>query len=142
MNHLGPMQRTTDGRWDYTYNGRAFGYCCEYSPIPEDGKIMPAEVAKRHNEKMQPFIGKFHADGHATSEEACECYKQYLLDTQLILQKQENNQSRQGFKCRVCDVWTTCIATAGPYKLFMLCPEHQTRENVEKLLTIGETWES
>ena len=142
MNHLGPMQRKSDGRFDYTYNGRAYGYCCEYDPIPEDGKIMPAQVAHDHNVKMEPFKDKFHANGHATSEEACACYRQYLLDMRLTLKPQEPENATQQHRCQVCKKFTACYAMVGSYRMFTLCPEHQTREEVEKLLNVGESWES
>lgn len=142
MNHLCSMQRRDNGRFDYTYNGVAYGYCRPYEPIPEDGRIMPAEVAQRENEKMKPFIGNFHDDGHATAEEACECYKRYLLDTRLHLVAEEPVNASSQHKCEVCGKFTACNATVGPYRLFTLCLEHQTREQVEKLLKVGESWES
>lgn len=131
-----------DGRWDYTRNGLPYGYCCEYKPIPEDAKWISAEQAKRHNEEMAKLAHKFHTDGHTTKEEACECYKQYLLDTKLRLMPTEPENAHQQFKCKACGKWTACHASVGPYRQFDLCPEHQTREEVEKLLTVGESWES
>lgn len=142
MNYLSARQRRDNGRWDYTYNGCPWGYCRAYSPIPEDGKIMPPEIARRENEKMAPLIGKFHDDGHATEEEACECYKQYLLDTRLHLITEEPASASSQHRCEVCKKFTACHASVGPYRMFTLCPEHQTREQVEKLLKVGESWES
>lgn len=103
---------------------------------------MPVEVARPWNEKMEPLKGKFHTDGHATEEEACECYKQYLLDTSLRLMTEEPENARQQNRCQVCRKFTACYAQVGPYRLFMLCPEHNTRENVAALLKVGESWES
>lgn len=142
MNHLCAKQRKDDGRWDYTINGRPWGYCKNYVPIPEDGKILTIESAKCENKKMAPLAGKFHQDGHATEVEACECYKNYILDTRLRLQPQEPENASQQDRCEVCRKFTACHATVGPYRMFTLCPEHQTREAVEKLLRVGESWES
>lgn len=142
MNHKCARQRQADGRWDYTYNGAPWGYCREYQPLKDDGSILPAEMARRENEKMQPLVGNFHTDGHATKQEACDCYKRYQLDTSLRLQPSEPENATQQHKCQVCQKWTACHASVGAYQLFVLCPEHQTRECVESLYRVGESWES
>ena len=136
MNHSCARQRN-DGRWDYTRNGRPWGYCCEYRPVPPD---IPG--AEQWNAKLEPLQHKFHTDGHATEEEACECYKQYLLDTSLQLVAAEPKNANQQHRCQVCKAFTACYATVGTYRMFTLCPTHQTREEVEKLLRVGESWES
>lgn len=141
MNHSCAMQRK-DGRWVYTRNGRPWGYCQEYAQIPADAKYLPAKMIAEHNAKMEPLKAKFHTDGHATEEEACECYKRFLLDTQLRLAKSEPENASQQNRCRVCGKFTACYATVGPYRMFILCPEHQTRECVASLLKVGESWES
>lgn len=142
MNHLCARQRTSDERWVYTYNGVPYGYCCEYKPITEDCGWMNPETVKQHNDKMEPLRGKFHTDGHATEEDACECCKCYLLDTRLHLQPAEPENASQQNRCEVCNAFTACHASVGPYRMFTLCPQHQTREVVAGLLRVGESWES
>jgi len=142
MNHKCALQRKSDGRWDYTINGRPTGYCCEYQPIKEDAGYMSAEMIREYNAKMELLKGNFHIDGHATKEDACECYKRYLLGTALRLQPTEPDNASQQNRCQACKKFTACHAMVGPYRMFTLCPEHQTREEVEKLLTVGESWES
>lgn len=142
MNHLCARQRKADGRWDYTYNGVPWGYCREYQPLAEDGRIISAEMARHENEKMDPLKVHFHTDGHATEQEACDCYKRYMLDTALRLQPTEPENASQQNRCRVCNKFTACHAGVGPYFLVTLCPEHQTREHVESVFTVGESWQS
>lgn len=139
MNHKCALQRA-DGRWDYTCNRRATGYCCEYQPLKENDLVLPAQIAREENEKMEPLKHKFHTTGHATEEEARECYKQYLLDTRLRLMTEEPENANQQNRCQVCKKFTACYAQVGPYSLFVLCPEHNTRECVESLLKVGESW--
>jgi len=141
MSHLCARQRRSDNRWDYTRNGYPTGYCQEYRPIPLDS-FLGERIAKAHNEKMEPLRCNFHSDGHATEEEACECYKRYMLDTQLSLRTSEPENAQQAFRCKVCNAWTSCVASVGAYQIFFLCPEHQTRECVESLYSVGESWES
>jgi hypothetical protein len=142
MNHLGPLKRVSDGRWDYTRNSRPTGYCREYEPLKEDGSLFSPEMARNHNERMLPLVGNFHTGGHATEQEACDCYKKYMLDTSLRLTPAEPANASQQNRCKVCDKFTACHAYVGAYQLFVLCPEHQTREHVESLLAVGESWES
>lgn len=137
MNHLIARQRNSDGRWDYTRNGRPTGYCRAYEPIPEDAGFMSPEAIRAENERMAAFSGKFHEDGHATKEEACECYKEFLLDTHSHFPAKEPEQASQQFKCQVCGAWTACTAQVGAYGLFFVCPEHCTREHVAELMRIS-----
>lgn len=141
MNHLVALERKSDGRWDYTYNGHAWGYCRAWEPLTPNG-VLTQDLCDQHNTKMEPFLAKFHSDGHATKEEACHCYKEYLLDTHLFLPAKEPENPSQAFKCKVCGVWTACMAQVGSYQIFHLCPEHSTREHVAALLKVGESWES
>jgi anaerobic ribonucleoside-triphosphate reductase len=77
-------------------------------------------------------------EGHNTEKEACEHYRQYLLDTRLRYFT-ENNEQR---KCKVCGEWTQGRATID-MEIFDLCPTHQTREVVETLYgKVGECWSS
>lgn len=141
MNHFCARQRV-DGRWDYTLNSQPWGYCREYKPIPEDTQYLPAETIRQENEKMEPLRGNFHTNGHATEKEACECYKRFLLDTRLSLRTSEPEDANQQHRCEVCKKFTACYAMVGPYRIFTLCPEHETRENVAALLKVGQSWES
>lgn len=142
MRHYSARQRQSDGRWDYTCGSRPVGYCCEFKPIAEDGTILPAEHARQWNAKIAPLAGNFHTDGHATEEEACECYKRYILDVDLRLMPEEPKDASSQHRCQVCKEFTACYAMVGCYRMFNLCPTHQTREEVEKLLKVGESWES
>lgn len=141
MNHLCALQRK-DGRWDYTYNYRPYGYCKEYKPISVDVNYLPEYWIKEYNEKMSLLINNFHTTGHSTEEEAQECYKNYLLDVDLQLCLEEPVNASQQHKCKICNEWTACYAFVGSYRQFCLCPEHQTKEFVASLLKVGESWES
>ena len=77
--------------------------------------------------------------GHETATEAQDCYKQYLLDNQLFLGLEMSNQM---LRCRICQQYTNRMARIGIYTHFVLCGDHMEREFVDKLLEIGESWES
>jgi hypothetical protein len=137
MQHKQALQRSTDGRWDYTSGRTPIGYCHEYSDPMENNPFnlyWPQDQidAVRNNKH------KYHTDGHATKEEACDCYKEYTLDHHYHIGKDSNSQH----KCQVCKEWTQNIIHAGMYQIFILCDKHANREEVSKLLEIGESWES
>lgn len=142
MNRFVALQRKSDSRWDYTRNGHPTGYCRAYEPFKEDGSVYPADMARQWNEQMTPLIGNFHSGGHATEDEACDCFKKYTLDTSLRLMPQEPENASQQNRCKICNKFTACHATVGGHGVFTLCPEHQTRECVESIYKVGESWES
>lgn len=140
MNHLCAYKWPDTNRWEYCRNGVPTGYCREYKPL--GGPMISPALAEKENEKMEPLRGNFHTDGHATKEEAEECYARYLLDTSLRLQTTEPDDAEHQEKCEICGAWTTCFARVGAYRAFVLCPAHQTKEAVRSLFRVGERWES
>jgi len=115
VNYYGPLQRKDSGTWDYTCtNGGAVyrvGYCAK-----EGGC------------------------GHATEEDACACFKRYLLDTSLRLDREMDGQQ---LRCQSegCGAFTSGFADVD-MRTFVLCDEHRTREVVERLLVVRESWSS
>ena len=141
MNHFTARQRESDKRWDYTCrrDGIAWpiGYCAGWRE-PQPGLMTPGQI-KDWLEKAMPHMHKFHTDGHASAEEANECYKQYLLDFDLRLDGDHQNVQH---KCKVCGVWTSKYASVGS-SAWSLCDEHRTREHAEALFgPMGESWSS
>jgi hypothetical protein len=141
MNYFGPRQRESTKRWDYTCRNDnriwPVGYCAGWRDYTaeERRQCMMNDVWYANYESRR---ASYHTDGHATSDEACECYKQYQLDDGLRFGEDSSSQK----KCQVCEAWTTKRAMVGGYRSFVLCEAHATREEVEKLFTVGESWES
>lgn len=125
MNYYEPKQRTGDGRWDYTRNNYPAGYCRKYQEF--DTKLVP--ISEAEQEEYRATAHKHHTDGHATSEEACDCYKEWQLDHQLSLDRTMSNQQQ---KCKVCGEWTQKFAEVGN-QVIILCEEHNNREEVAKI---------
>ena len=129
MNYFEARQRQSDGRWNYTkMNGnmvQEVGYCCEFREFPPE-----MHVSEEEQEERRATAHKHHTDGHATEEEACECYKQYVLDHRLSLGRKMANQKQ---KCVVCGEWTQLFAEVGMAQLYVLCTEHNNRGSVEGL---------
>jgi hypothetical protein len=145
MNHLAARQRKTDKRWDYTSDNKRtgtypIGYCHALREMkPEIG--FSQEMCDRYNTEEQKFASKYHKDGHATKEEACECYRQYELDHTLRFED-DNPDASTLHKCEECGTFTSGSAHVGAYVYWRLCAEHRTREQVEKRFTVGEAWQS
>lgn len=131
MNYSDARQRQSDGRWDYTTNGHPVGYCREWRDWDEVTRALsPAAYAQYVADK-----DKYHSHGHATEDEARECYRDYILDHQLRLNLV--NSGTQS-KCEICGEWTQKYAML-PFQIFKLCDLHNNREEVEKLFgTVGQ----
>lgn len=133
MNHFKARQRK-DGRWDYTCRNDNYifpvGYCDEYRPLDDRFPADPVYDANKD---------KHHTSGHATPEEARECYNRYLLDQQLRLNLESTDTQR---RCQVCQEWTSLFADLDCH-IYELCEKHNNREEVEKLFKgVGEIWSS
>lgn len=113
MRHTRALQRQSDGRWDMatTAGGQSYGvgFC--------GGKLVTYGLAPVSD-------GDYHTDGHATKEEAEDCYRRYLATT-AILGMFEDTQMR----CKVCEAWTQHYAQIQD-TVYTLCPDHQTYEDV------------
>lgn len=164
MNYYAARQRQSDGRFDFTCRNDdqtwPVGYCrahkvwtaADFKGLYSSDDQRTAEAAKL-NAKYEPLAHKFHADGHATAEEAQACYCQYLLDTQLEFSKDHQpkpeaaEQARDALgpgsvkpeavertqrQCRQCQTWTEGLAWLD-MQSWPLCEQHQTREVVEGL---------
>jgi hypothetical protein len=150
MNHYAARQRADDPgkhRWDYTLANKRggtypIGYCHAFRPFTPETLRMDQEQCDRWNRDEAPFLTKYHDDGHATAEEACACYRTYLLDHHTRLHDPPEKPD-QLHRCAVCDKFTAGAAEVGNSDWWYLCDEHRTHEQVEKLMpAIGECWSS
>lgn len=132
MNYYEALQRKTDQRWDFTRNAGATGYCAgwrEWEPLKIYDDAHNEHWKREWQEKILPHKDKYHSDGHATAEEAAECYKQYLLDQRLSMNRKSSNSMR---KCGICGEFTQFFAELD-FQLWHLCEAHNNRESIEKL---------
>lgn len=155
MNYYQPRQRESDKRFDYT-NMRdqrvwPIGYCHAWEEF-KPGLAFNQAMCDDHNARYGQFKEKYHTDGHATYEEACECYRRYLLDNELRLQPiliEEATEKRlQLSYCEFktegmeesCGVFTANVAMiAGTMREWSLCTAHLNRESVETLFSVGQS---
>jgi len=120
MNYYKARQHKDTKKWKYT--------------MVNDGKIY--EVG---------YCATEGCKGHDTPEEACEHYKQYLIDKRLNF---FNPDKRLKFfnpaggdvmyECKICGEFTQGFVTVN-MQSFPLCEKCQTKENVSELMgSIGE----
>lgn len=111
MNHYRARQ-LKDGGWHFT--------------CMNDGRAWPVGYCAEH-------------EPHATKEEACGCYRKWLLDNRLKLNCRDNHQQR---KCKECGEWTSSYAMCETDIVF-LCDKHMNRETFEKIVPVfDEMWSS
>lgn len=129
MNYYDARIRKTDGRWDYTCrnDGKVWpvGYCMPWDRIAKADVNFPGLGPLDDTHK-----DKHHDGGHETPDEARACYRQYLLDHHVRL---DRNSGMAHYPCRVCQVLTNGSASVK-YHTWPLCDAHRTQEQVEKLL--------
>ena len=144
MNYQGPKQRESDRRWDYCNSNKrtgtfAIGYCRAWIQLSsENTRFLSPVQCEEENWRLEPWLSKFHSTGHATEEEACACYKEYLLDHEFQVRKYEDRQH----KCRICDKWTQTGVEVGYVFFANLCSEHATRAEVSKLFQVHTSFGS
>lgn len=143
MRHYSAIQRS-DGKWDYTCGNRATGYCHDYMPMVEQ---LAKYMSKQQLDNFEANKDKYHSCGHDSKQEACNCYKQYNLDHYLTFtdDKPKSDVSTYvytQYKCEICGDWTNGHADVGYYVRFNLCASHRSREFVERLYSVNESWES
>lgn len=137
MNYYGPLQRKDTKRWDYTRtnDGDAcpVGYCAGWKDKETLIEQLGEEAGNQLHAEREPYQNNFHTNGHVSAEDACECYKQFLLDFCLRLDKSFTDAQK---KCEACGAWTQKFAEVK-MRLFVLCDEHRNRQEIEKRLSIG-----
>jgi hypothetical protein len=141
MQHFAARQRNADQRWDYTCRTgqgavHPVGYCMPYSWIDPD-KSSAILLSEEDKEKIRQSKDKHHSDGHATQEEAEQCYKNYLLDMRTFY---DSKIQRQMLPCEVCGVFTQRAVSIDGWT-HILCDDHANRGGVSSILSVGESWE-
>lgn len=82
-------------------------------------------------------------EGHATAEEACECYRQYMLNERMQLSDCLLGETTME-QCHVegCKEMGRGGAMVAQ-RLFILCDAHRNRETMDELYpAVGEAWVS
>lgn len=172
MNYYGARKRESDGRYDYTcMNDRQIwpiGYCHAIRPFdrefvaqlwggysaggsPEEIRKYAdyleeriAESKKNHDDDVAKFGKHYHIDGHATEEEACDCYRRYVLDHNVKMWMKPLDDDRrdlhrkcghgvQGETSLTCGKWTMNLCEVGQWWNVFLCDEHMNQETIEKI---------
>lgn len=140
MKHYQPRQRLSDGRWDYCCEDMPTGYCCVFFDWRETPALASMDFAD-DDPKVLAMIAtrdKHHTNGHETAEEACECYRQYLLDHRLHVMTTDESRP-----CEECGELTNQVVEIVNFQWLNLCPEHGSREFAEKFARrVGESWVS
>lgn len=135
MNYYQASERKKDKKFDFTHTHdkitRATGYCAAFRPFTDDEIkewSIPAAEVTRHNSHKD----KHHDTGHATKDEACDCYRQYLLDNRA---KYHDDQADAAtlHKCKVCGEFTSGCVEVDHGESLPLCKQHRNRETLEKI---------
>lgn len=174
MNHYAPQELTDaaglpTGRWHYCCtNGRgstfAVGYCgllrscrtCSPFTPPTNpfGRMVlaegetpdPAHCPACNGTGVTGVPAEDRCPGHDSPEEACEHYKQYLLDNARLRPETADmlRQAKTAHRCQApgCRKMTVGHASWGGHGYASLCDKHCTRAVLSDLVTVGESFQS
>ncbi len=86
-------------------------------------------MRQEERDKTLLHRAKFHEDGHATAKEASDCHDDYELDFELRFSENPDEM----LKCASCGDFTTGRCTVGTFGRYVLCRQHQTRDETKKV---------
>ena len=143
-----PRQRESDKRWDMTVSSdeegwcHAIGYCGEKPVDPSTQTHLPVHEVNSQGwyRDREPFLDKYHRDGHATAQEADACWKEYQLDVELSF----HDVVDEARMCALCTRWTQRVAVIGHEfsERIWLCEGHANRAGVEFALREAQAGEA
>ena len=135
MNLKFPFQLSS-GRWVYAGKVGAavvsIGYCSGWDGWSDEHKQLALgpdyqSIFSAYEDREKPFLSKYHSSGHDSLEDACICYKEYLLDHLVI----EHSRSAVPEKCENCgEPVEKVIDIYG--QLLVLCEKHNSREELSR----------
>jgi DnaJ-class molecular chaperone len=148
MRHYGPKEIIKNGKGSGLYH-----YCCSHGediypvgycspwrscPVCNDSGSFPLQDCRLCEGKGLVKVTD-PCQGHLTKEDACNHYREYLLDRAKYAQEIEGKH-----ECEICGELTSRIANIPGHILsYSLCAEHCNREGLDKVLKdIGESWAS
>ena len=146
MNYYEALQRATDKRWDYTRrnDGRTspIGYCRGWDESTEERLVARlgdfGKMTFVEQEGRRAHQGRYHEDGHETSDEACECYKRYLLDNDVNLEFGTTEDTQHRCEYEGCEAWTQTVAMVNS-RTYNLCDDHRNLKSLEDVVVVGSS---
>ena len=141
MRHYRARERRLDDRWEYTVevNGLSYpvGYCIKLPDLKSEYLIAALGSVRSpaylyYAKSVADHSGSFHSDGHASKEEACICYRKYILDNRLRISVAF---ARAPAKCQICREQTYLMATVDATR-FILCDQHRNRKQIEVIMPV------
>lgn len=142
MRYYAASQVKSSGLWHYTCRRKddvyPVGYCSIYETCPDCKGMGYGGTCQNENCKYGVVPKVNPCPGHATPEEACEHYREYVLDKARYTHSEDTQQ-----KCEICSEWTTGHALIDGYHMHILCDKHANKESLEKVYPlIHESYES
>ncbi len=154
MNHYAARELQQEGRptglWHYTCenNGRIWpvGHCSWFRTCPEcDGRLGSATCSTCQDQGCILVEPRDRCPGHTSAEEACEHYRQSLLDRASFTARADvGSWPKRKCENKECSREATHVARVpgSHYIRHDFCETHCVREELSKLVTVGECWSS
>lgn len=156
MKYYAARQRE-GGRWDYTVEQdlgiSKVGYCVgpfesmwpdytpeEFAKTPL-ARLMQFSLYQDWRTERLPLAHKYHADGHDTKDQACECFREFLLDHSVDYNLAGHGNGLRPCEALDCQNTTRRAVLYNNFYHFWLCDEHRTRDVVATMAPeVGEMY--
>ena len=154
MRHYVAVQDPSTGKWFYANEDRhretgqngwsPSGACGPFNACPTcKGESFMTNEPCETCDRKGVIRTSTPCQGHNTAAEAYEHERQHRLDRRLRFHEDLANPSTvHRCKAEGCNAFTSGMAEVGSYHHWHLCAEHRTREIVDPLFKVGESWES
>ena len=140
MKHYYARQRPYDYRWEFVVDSDGLvypaGYCVGVIDL-EDPELIESLGGRDsiaydyYVKKVTPFLHMFHVNGHDSKEEACACYRRYLLDNRTSLDIRMDKEQ----ECLICGLKTLYMASVDGMS-YVLCDGHRNTDELSGLLPV------
>ncbi len=155
MQHSAPRQHQGTGLWHYT-TGKAksgfyaIGLCSPYDTCPDckGHSFMSASIKCETCDNKGSVKREEPCPGHATAEEACEHYKEYLVSKAQYEDDKGEHEERTLSRCEFkkgTDEQCRSLTSGAAYvesRHYCLCAEHRNPESLAEVVQVGESWHS
>lgn len=140
MKHYHAQQRSSDYRWEFVVDDDKLtyqvGYCVGVIDLEDPDLIdslggRDSVAYKYYVANVTPNLHSYHVNGHDTKEEACACYRKFLLENRTSL----NIRLTEAADCVICGSRTVYGATVDGAD-YLLCDSHRNLNELGGLMPV------
>ena len=140
MKHYYARQQTDGYRWEFVVDDDGLIYSvgyCSGAPDFDDPALIESlggkgsEAYRWYRFRVEPWISRYHKNGHDSKDEACACFRMYLLDYHTDF----SVELGQMCECMIC-AQPTHLGAMVYGQAYVLCDQHRNRDELNGLMPV------